>query len=92
MLGDALDDEAQISLWIKAVELRRADQAIDSGGALAPSIGTREQEILAPQGNRSQRTLSGVVIHLDQAIAGVPDERWPQLQGLADRLGQGRLT
>lgn len=35
MLGDALEDMAQIGFGIEAVECSRADQAVDRGGTFA---------------------------------------------------------
>ncbi len=46
MLGDAVNDEAQISLRIKAVELCRADQTVEGSGALAAGIGIGLQDAL----------------------------------------------
>ena len=53
MLGDALDDVAQISLWIEVIELGRANQAVDGRGALATGIGTAEQVIFSAEGHTS---------------------------------------
>lgn len=47
MLGDAADHMSQVSLGVEAVELSRADQAVDCRCALAPGVGAREEVILA---------------------------------------------
>lgn len=46
MVGEALDDGTQTSLLVDAVELGRADQAIDGCGAFAARLITRKQEVL----------------------------------------------
>src|SRR6185437_5971679 len=52
MIGNALDDETQISFWVEAVKLGRTDQAIDRGGAFAAGIGTGEQIVSSVQRRR----------------------------------------
>ena len=52
VLADALEHVAQVRFGVDIVELRRADQAVDRGRALASGIGTAEQIVLASEGNR----------------------------------------
>ena len=49
MFGDPLDDETQIGFGVEAVELGRADQAVNRGCTITAGIGTGKQEILSPK-------------------------------------------
>jgi len=62
VVGDAREHVAQAALRIQTVQFRRADQAVDCGGALATRIRACEKVILAAQGNDAQRTIRGVVV------------------------------
>lgn len=46
MLSDAADHMSQVGLWMEAVELGRADQAVSRRRTLAPRFRAREEEIL----------------------------------------------
>jgi len=46
VVSDAGEDIAQISLWVEAVQLGRADQAVESGGTLTAGVGAGEEIIL----------------------------------------------
>ncbi|MGF6974494.1 hypothetical protein QFZ94_002944 [Paraburkholderia sp. JPY465] len=43
MLGDAREHEAQIRLWIDAVEFCGANEAVDRGGTFAAGVCSSEQ-------------------------------------------------
>ena len=73
MIADALEHMAQVGFRIQTVELGSADQAVDGGGALASSVGTAEEEVLAPERNGAQRALGGVVVDLEAAICRSDD-------------------
>ena len=77
MVGDARKHRAQVGLGIEAVELGRADQAVDRRGPFPAHIGAREQIVLAAQGHRPQRPFSGVVVDLDAPVVAVARERRP---------------
>ena len=47
MVGDALQHLVQIGVRIEAIELGRADQAVNRGGPLTAGIGAGEQVVLA---------------------------------------------
>ena len=64
MIADVLDDVAQVRLGIQTVEFSCADQAVDRGGTLASGVGTAEKEVLAPESDRTQRPLGGVVVNV----------------------------
>ena len=49
MIGDALQDMSQIEFRIKAVELRGAEQGVDSSRAFASSIRAGEKIVLRPR-------------------------------------------
>ena len=57
MLGDTLDEMAQTRLRVEAVELGRADQAVDGRSALAARVEPGEHEILAARRLGQRRTL-----------------------------------
>lgn len=46
MFGDASKDLAQVGLGIQAIELGRADQAIERRSSFAAGVGAREEIIL----------------------------------------------
>lgn len=92
MLGNLLEDATQVSFRIKAVELRRANQAIDRRGAFAAGIRTREQIVLAAERNSTQRPFGGVVVDLDPSVADIAYKRPPVIERIPDRLGDGRLA
>ena len=46
VVGNSLDDEAQISFRVEAIEFRRTDQAVNRGGTITAGIRTGKQEVL----------------------------------------------
>jgi hypothetical protein len=46
VVGDAGEDIAQVSFRVEAVQLGRADQAVEGGGTLTSRIGAGEEIIL----------------------------------------------
>ena len=61
VIGDAREHVAQVGFGIEAVELGRADQAVDRGGALAAGIGAAKQVVLATQSYSAQGPLGCVM-------------------------------
>jgi len=47
VVGDAREDVAQISLWVEAVQLGCADQAIQGSGTLTACVGAGKEIILS---------------------------------------------
>jgi len=47
VIGDAREHVAEVGFRIDAVQLGRADQAVDRGGAVAAGIGSSKQVVLA---------------------------------------------
>ena len=82
---------AQVRLGIQAVQLRRADQAVDRRGALAAGVRAGEEVVLAAERHRAQRALGGVVVDVDVAVVAVADQCRPARERVADRDRQRRL-
>jgi len=80
MLGDALEHMMQVEIGIHAVEQRRADQAVDVGGALATHIRTGKHVVAPAEDQRPDRTLGAVVIDLDAAIITIAGQCRPAYQ------------
>ena len=59
------------SVPIDAVELGRADQAVDRGRALVSGIRTGEHLVFPSQRHGPQRLLSGVVVNLEPGVGRV---------------------
>ncbi len=51
MIGDALEDVAQIEFRIESMELRGAEQAIDRSSAFAASVGSSKEIVFPTQSN-----------------------------------------
>ena len=80
MIGDAVQEIAEIGFGIEAVELGGFDEGIDRGGALAAGIRSGEEIVLATEGNGTKRSLGGVVIwHVIRdvlVLAALPPLSW----------------
>jgi len=59
MLGDLGQHMAQLGFGGDAVELGRANQRVDGGGALASAVGAGEQVVAATDGDTTQGPLGG---------------------------------
>ena len=55
MVGDLLQDAAEIEFRIESVELGRSEQAINRSGAFTTGIGASKQIVLAAQRIRALR-------------------------------------
>lgn len=49
VLCDALEDMPQVGLRVDAVELDRADESVNRGGAAAAGVGAGKQVVAAPE-------------------------------------------
>ena len=62
VVGDAAEHVAQVGFGIEPVELGRADQAVDRGGALAAGVGAGKEVVLPSQRDGTQGPLGGVIV------------------------------
>src|SRR3954453_16262227 len=60
--GQAVDYVGQIRLGIEAIELGALQHRVEGSGPLAASLGAEKQEILAGDGNGTQRPLGDIVV------------------------------
>src|SRR5262245_32107598 len=88
VIGDVLDDVAQVGFRIHTVELGRSDQAVDRGSTSTAGIGTTEQVVLSSEGYGAQCSLGGIVVDLDASVVAIPSQRRPAREHIADRLGE----
>src|SRR5215510_10714752 len=72
VLCDDAQDGTKIALGVDAVQLGRADEAVDRGGPLAPSIRAAKKIVLPAYRDRAQRALDGVVVDLDLPVVDIP--------------------
>ena len=91
MLSNALEHISQIRFWIEAVEFRRADERVDGSGSLAAGIRAGEQMVLAPERDRAQRTLGGIVVDFCAPIIAIATQRLPARERVVDRARKIRL-
>ena len=87
MVSNVREHIAQIGLRIETIHLRRADQAVHSGGTLASTVCTQKQKILASEAATPQRILSDVVINLCHAVIAVLGQRLPLVKHVVNGLG-----
>src|SRR5438128_7247521 len=71
------DGLGEISVGIDVGELAGLDQRSDHSPVLGTSVGTREQSILAIEGDRSDRALNDVGVDLDTAVVDEAAEPVP---------------
>ncbi len=67
MLGDAREHLAQVSFRIQAIELGRADKAVEGGGSLATSVGSRKEKILPSLSDTAQGAFCSVAMPRHQS-------------------------
>ena len=87
VVGNSLDDEAQISFRVEAIEFRRTDQAVNRGGTITAGIRTGKQEVLSAKRHCAQCPFRRIVVDLDAPIRGIANQCLPMLQGIADGVG-----
>ena len=73
---------------VYVVELAGLDQRGDDGPVLAASVGSGEQCILAIESDGTDGPLDRVGVELDAAVLEEAGEPVPELEGVADRLGE----
>ena len=76
MVGDTGEHVAQVGFRIDVVQFRGADEAVDRGGTFAASVRSREQVVLAAQGDHAQGSFCGVVIDLDAPVVDIAQQRF----------------
>ena len=84
MVCDAADDVAQVGLWVEAVQLGGADQAVDRSRVLAAGVGSGKQPVLPAKCYRPHGPLDRVVVDGDGAVLDVAQQCRPSGQGIAD--------
>ena len=93
MIGDMCQHVTQPGFGVDTVQLARADQRVDRGGALAAAVGAGEQVIAAADGHATQGAFGRRVIDLDGAVVAIAQQRGPQLERVQDccrRVGLAR--
>ena len=86
MVGDALEDMAQVEFRVESVELRRTEQAVDGRSTLSTGVRSSEEVVLATQSNGAQGAFSRGVVHLDarriRNPLRLPFPQWEQPQAV----------
>jgi hypothetical protein len=77
MVCDLCQHSAEVELRIKAIELGRADEAVEGGGAVAAGVRTCEQIVLPSQSDSAQRTFCRAVIDLQTTVVSVARQGAP---------------
>lgn len=86
MIGDMRQHVTQPGFGVDTVQLARADQRVDRGGA-------GEQVIAAADGHATQGAFGRRVIDIDGAVVAIVQQRGPQLERVQDccrRVGLAR--
>ena len=74
MLGDTLENIAQVGFRIELIELGRTDERVDNGRALTAAVSTGEEIIFSAESNRAKRAFRGIVVDLDSSIIAISCE------------------
>ena len=85
VIGDLGEDVLEIDLGIEAVELGRAEQGVDGGGAFTACVRATKEKILPSKRDDAQRTFGGVVVDLESAVVGIARQGAPSRERIADR-------
>lgn len=59
VIGDLFEQATEIELRTEPVELGRAEQRVDGGGAVTAGIGSAEKEVLPSQSHDAQSPFGG---------------------------------
>lgn len=89
---EAVDDVGEPALRVEAVQARGFERGVDDGGALAARVRAEEEEILARDGDASQRSLGRVIIDAEASVGGEARERVPASERVLQRLGERGLA
>src|SRR6266699_2801134 len=92
MIGNAGEHVAQISLRVEATHLGGLDEGVHRGGSDAAGVGAGKEIIFSREREGPDRSLDGVVGHLQTAVCGIARQRRPAPQRIADRLGERALA
>lgn len=79
MIGDIGQHMAQPGLGVDTVELGRADQRVDGGGAFAAAVGASKQVVATADGHAAQSAFRRRVVDLDGTVLTVAQQRRPEL-------------
>ena len=71
MVGDALEDFAQVGFGVEAVELGGSYERVEGGGAFAARVGACEEIVAAAHGDGTEGAFGSGVVDLDAAIVAV---------------------
>ena len=82
------DDVLDIALGLDPVELAGLYQRRQDRPVFSTALGAREQAVLAGQGQRPDRPLDRVGVHLDATVIQEPGEALPVGQDVTDRRGK----
>ena len=84
MLGDTLENIAQVGFRIELIELGRTDERVDNGRALTAAVSTGEEIIFSAESNRAKRAFRGIVVDLDSSIIAISCEGFPACEAVMD--------
>ena len=87
-----VDCVGEIGFGVETVELRRLDQGVEDGGAVAGLVGAEEQEVLAGDGDGAQQPLGEIVVDGEAAVIGIAGQCVAAAQGILQCLAQRRLA
>ncbi len=85
MLGDALEDVAQIALRVDPVQLGRAQQRVHHCRRVATRIRADVEVVFSADRYATQGALSRIVVCVDASVTDEVRQRRPVVQGIADR-------
>ncbi len=91
MIGNAGEYVCQPRLGIGTVELRRLDQRIHNGRAVAALVRTAEGPIAPADSDAANGTLGGIVRQADAAIIEEARKCLPMVEGVIDGFGERPL-
>ena len=82
----SVEQSAQVPVWLQAICLRRLYQAVDDCRCVRTVGRAREEPVLAPDDERSDRVLCDVVVDPEYSAVGVSLESRPLVQGVGNGL------
>jgi len=77
VVGDLGEHRPQVEFRVEAVELGRADEAVERGGTISACVGAGEQVILAAESHGAECSFGRAVVYLQLAIVDVAREGTP---------------
>ena len=91
MIGDAGKHVCEPRLGIGAVQLRRLDQRVHNGRAVAAFVRAAEGPVASAHGDAANGALGGIVGQADAAVIEEARKRLPMVEGIVDGLGKRPL-